>query len=315
MLQRNPRRVLHRAQAHAAAWWQRGPTRLRQRRQLLVCTLPAATVLLALAAEITRTMLAGQAALTDYNRHDLDALRADVATLSQFNIVDPAQVSFIAADLAVLEGRLEDAEHHFTAALAHDGGPASCPVRVNLELLRETRGDLAAATSHTAQAEQFYTTALQMISAAPPGCFTDNTDPNPDRREIRANAAARVTDKINTLHMPAPPPAPVQTLTPQPPPTSLTPTTVPPPPPPGATSTPTPPPPPPPTPGGTTPAIGPTPGAAGPGPLNDVTPDRLPVSGTGPAPAHRLAPGDPLERLHTTLADADATGASGEPST
>ena len=279
---------------------------------MLVCTVPAALILAALGAEVTTTVLTGQDAVSDFAHHDIDALRADVATLSRFNIVDPARVAVAAADLAVLEGRLDAAENHFTDALDHTPTDQSCPILVNLELLRETRGDLAAATGDTSQAEQRYNAAQQTISAAPPGCFTDNTDPNPDRRQIRRDAAARLTDKIKALHLPpAPPPAPAQTLTPQPPPTSRTSTQAPPPPNPGATSTPTPPPPPPPAPGGAGPVIGPAPGQpGGPGPLNDVTPDRIPVTGTGSAPPHHLPPGDPLDRLRNTLADADSTGAS-----
>lgn len=312
MLRPAPRHTAARARAHLHTWWQRGPSRLRLRRQLLVCTMPAALALAALGGEITTTILTGKDAVTHFAHHDIDALRADVASLSRFDIVDPGHVSFIAGDLAVLEGRLQDAENHFTDALAHTPADQSCPVRVNLELLQETRGDLAAADSDTSQAEQRYNAALHTISGAPAGCFTDNTDPNPDRRQIRQNAAGRLADKVTALHLPpAPPPAPAPTLTPQPPPTSLTPTQAPPPPPPGATSTPTPPPPPPPTPGGAGPVIGPAPGQpGGPGPLNDVTADRIPVTGTGSAPAHHLPPGDPLDRLRNALADADATGAS-----
>lgn len=316
MLQRDPRITARRAQLRFAAWWRRGPSRLRLRRRLIVVSLPVALLLAALIGKIASTMLTGEAAVSHFAHHDIDALRGDVTTLSSFTIIDPGQVSFIAADLAVLEGRLDIADKQFAAALDRSDPAQSCPVRVNLELVRETRGDLAARNGAVTRAEDLYRSALQVISDAPPRCFQDNTDPNPDRRQIRHDAAARLADKIKALHLPPPPPpAPPQTVTPAPPPTSLTSTALPPPPAPGATSTPTPPPPPPPTTGGNAPVTGP--GGAdpgGPGPLDDVSPDRIPASGNGSAPAHQLGTGtgDPVERLQSTLGDADATGSSGE---
>lgn len=317
MLRRDPRPAVYRAWQRATWWWQRGPHRIRLRRHLVAYSAPIALVLLATAGKITSTMLTGDAAVSDFAHHDIDALRADVATLSTLNIIEPAQVSYIAGDLAVLEGRLEDAEKDFTNVLDRTGGADSCAARVNLELVRETQGDLAARSADISRAEERYSSALQLISSAPPRCFQDNTDPNPDRRRIRNDAAARLTDKIKALHLPPspPPPAP-QTVNPQPPPTSLTSTSLPPRPPPGATSTPTPPPMPP-GPGGNGPVFGPGGGGPNGGPdvINDVSPDRIPVSGNGSAPSHRLGTGDggnPLDRLQNALGDADATGASSE---
>ncbi|MBV8349145.1 MAG: hypothetical protein JOZ49_16940 [Mycolicibacterium sp.] len=320
MLRRDPRLTARLLAWRAATWWRRGPARLRLRRRLLVFSTPMVVVLLAAIAKIVSAATAGDAAVTDFSHHDIDALGSDVSTLSVFNIVEPAKVSFIQGDLAVLEGKLEDADHRFTEALARTDGASSCPVRVNLELVRETQGDLAARNGDKTRAEERYNSALGVISGAPAGCFAKNNDPNPDRRRVRNDATARLADKIKTLHLPpAPPPAPPQTVNPQPPPTSLTPTPVPPPPPPGATSTPPAPPPPPPAPGpGSDPVIGPGGGPGGdggPGVINDVSPDRIPVSGNGSAPAHKLGTGDggnPLDKLQNALGDADATGSSGE---
>lgn len=313
MLQRDPRIAAHRARLRLAAWWRRGPARRRLRRRLIVVSLPITLLLLVANGKIVSTMLTGDAAIAHFARHDLDALRDDVATLSTMNVIEPAQVSFIAADLAVLEGRLDIADDQFSAALARAGADQSCPVRVNLELVRETRGDLAARNGNTTRAEDLYNSALHIISAAPPRCFGDNADPNTDRRQIRNDAAARLADKIKALHLPRSRPAPPQTVNPQPPPTSLTPTTLPPPPAPGATSTPTPPPPPP-TGGDNSPVTGPGgTGSGGPDVLDDISADRIPVSGNGSAPPHRLGTGagiDPVDQLQRTLADAESTGSS-----
>jgi hypothetical protein len=315
MLQRDPRPAARRARQRLMWWWRRGPSRLRLRRRLVVYSLPVALVLLVATGKIASTMLTGHAAVSDFARHDIDALRDDVDTLRALNLIDPGRVDYIAGDLAVLEGDLDGAERQFAAALDRlDGGADACATRVNLELVRETQGDLAGARGDSSRAEERYNAALQTVSSAPAHCFGDNTDPNPDRRRIRNDAAARLADKIKALHLPPAPPSPSQSLNPQPPPTSLTKTTLPPPPAPGATSTPAPPPPPP---GGGGPVFGPHGGGAandGPGGLNDVGPDRLPVTGNGSVPGHRLGTGDgssPLDQLQESLGDADSTGASG----
>ncbi|HYB36126.1 MAG TPA: hypothetical protein VEF72_10355 [Mycobacterium sp.] len=165
-------------------------------------SIPIVVALLAAIGKIISTMLTGNAAISDFAHHDIDALSADVSTLHSLNIIEPGQVSFIAGDLAVLEGKLDDAEKHFTAALARTGGADSCPARINLELIRETQGDLAARNADKPRAEERYHSALQVISGAPAGCFHNNTDPNPDRRRIRNDAAARLADKIKALHLP-----------------------------------------------------------------------------------------------------------------
>lgn len=315
MLQTDPRIAARYARLRLVSWWRRGPSRLRLRRRLVVYSIPITLILLVAIGKIVSTMLTGGAAASDFAHHDIDALRGDVSTLSVMNFIEPGQVSFIAGDLAVLEGKLDDAEKQFSDALARTDGPDSCPVRVNLELVRETQGDVAAREADIPRAEERYNSALQVISSAPAGCFKGNADPNPDRRRIRNDAAARLADKIKALHLPPrQPSAAPSTVNPQPPPTSLTPTSTPPPPPPGATSTPEPPPPPPPTQGGNGPVIGPGGGGPdGPGVINDVSPDRIPVSGSGSSPQHRLgSSGNPLDMLQQVLGDADATGSSSE---
>jgi hypothetical protein len=317
MLARDPRTTARRAARRVAAWWRRGPSRLRLRRRLLVFSAPIGLLLLVAIVKIISAVITSNAAVSDFAHHDIDALRNDVSALSALNIIEPGEVSFIGGDLAVLEGKLDDAESRFADALVRTDSADSCPVRVNLELVRETQGDLAARNGDKARAEERYNSALAVISAAPAGCFQNNADPHPDRRRVRSDAAARVADKIKTLHLPpAPPPAPPSTVNPPPPPTSLTPFPAPPTPPPGATSTPAPPPPPPPVPGNS-PVLGPGGGSGGGGPgvMDDVNPDRIPVSGSGSAPAHQLGTGDggnPLDKLQDTLSDADATGSSSE---
>lgn len=317
MLRADPRPWARRTLSHAQHWWRHGPTRLRLRRRLMVFSLPAALLLLVAVTKMISILLVGSSAVSDFAQHNTEALRDDINTLSMLNIIEPQKVTFAQADLAVLEGRLDDAEHAFSAALAHTPAASSCTVRVNLELVRETLGDLAARSGDKNLARQRYTSALDIVNQAPPHCFQANNDPNPDRGRIRNATPERLKDKLKSLDRPPPPPPPPpSTIPPSDSSAPLTPTTLPPEPPPGGPPTPeAPTPPPPPSGGGPTPVFGPgsTTGSGGPGVLNDVDPDRLPTQGGGGKPGHAIGGGgDPLDKLQDTLASSDATGASRE---
>jgi hypothetical protein len=206
-----------------------GPARLRLRRRLYLFSAPVIVVLLMVAAKMISVVVAGNWAAADFDRHDIDALRDDISTLEIFNVIDPGKTSFASGDLMVLEGRLTDAEARFGESLSRTDPAASCPVRVNLELVQETLGDLATRGNDKAAAERWYNAAIAVVKEAPAQCFEGNDDANADRKAIRAQALPRLEEKLRNLHRPPPPPsAPPQTVTPQPAPTSLTPTSAPP---------------------------------------------------------------------------------------
>jgi hypothetical protein len=203
----------------ALGWWRSGPPRLRRRRRLLVFSAPVALLMVVAILKLCSVVIAGGSAATDYAKRDAGALRGDVAILNPLNVVEPAKADFAAGALAVLDGRLEDADAKFGQALAHTEFEASCPVRVNLELVRETLGDKAAAAGNVEAAVAHYLGALSMVDGAPAGCFAGNTDPDPDRRTLRAEAAARLKAKIDAVRVaPPPPPPPVAEPPPPPPP-------------------------------------------------------------------------------------------------
>jgi hypothetical protein len=121
----------------------------------------------------------------------------------------------------VLDGRLGDADTHFSAALARTDAAQSCPVRVNLELVRETQGDQAAAGGDRARAGERYASALDVVHAAPHGCFLGNDDTDLQRRSLRDDAANRLAAKRAALDAPppaVPPPPPPPPAAPPPPP-------------------------------------------------------------------------------------------------
>jgi hypothetical protein len=162
--------------------------------------------------------VAGDSAAADFADRDAAALRDDVAVLNQVNVVEPGKAYFAAGALAVLEGRLQDADAQFSEALARTEPAQSCPARVNLELIREALGDRAITVLDGNAAVNRYLSALTVVDDAPQGCFQDGT-------------GARLNAKIDAGRVPPPPPPP---LPPPPPP----PTAAPPPPPPSAGSVP-----------------------------------------------------------------------------
>lgn len=245
--------------------------RLRLRRRLLLFSAPVVVVALVVAVKLITVVVFGNSAVSDFASRDGDALATDASALGVLNVVEPGKVAFTQGVAAALDGDLADADVTFTELLSRAD---VCAVRLNLELVRETRGDKAAEAGRQAEARQFYLDALRVVTDAGDGCFAGNDDPDEQRRAIRQDAEPRLRDKlreVDALIAAAP--------VPQPP-------------------APAPPPPPPPPPQG---------GRV----LVDVSPDRLP--GSGPVPDLRLDPGGgtPLERLRESLGNSTAAGQTG----
>jgi len=188
-----------------------------------VASAPISLVVMVAVVKLWSVVVASGSAPADFADRDADALRGDVSTLSVLDVVEPARTQFAAGTLAVLDDRLTDADTQFSGALARTDGVDSCPVRVNLELVRETLGDRAASTFDPS-AGGWYRSALAVVAAAPAGCFTGSADADPDRRAVLEATEARLTAKLAAAAAAPPPPPP-----PPPPPAAP-----PPPPPPGA---------------------------------------------------------------------------------
>ena len=215
MLRKAPQQILRGRGRRLLAWFNPPRSRLRLRRRLLLCSAPVLALLLAAAAAVVTVLMAGHSAVTAFNNHDIDALRDDVDRLRGFGVIDPAAIAFAEGDLFVLEGRLTDAEARFAESLQRTAADASCPVRINLELIRETLGDLAVRSGRIDDADRLYNGAAAVVADAPGGCFGDNAE----RRAVRADAQPRLQRKLAFIHQPPPPPpSGVATVTPAPPP-------------------------------------------------------------------------------------------------
>ncbi len=204
----------------------RVPARVRMRRRLLVLSALPAIMAFVLAVKLISVVVVGDSAQRHFAAGEISALRDDVSLLRILNVAEPANAAFAAGGLAVLEGRLGDADTQFSAVLDRTDAAQSCSVRVNLELVRERQGDIDAWEARVDVARQRYRGALDVINGAPPGCFTGNTDPDPDRQAVRQDAAARVSAKIDGLGTVAPlappsPPPPAAPAAPSAPPNTI----------------------------------------------------------------------------------------------
>jgi hypothetical protein len=190
-------------------------SRLRLRRRLLLFSAPVAVVALVVPVKLVSVVVAGDSAVSNFAHRDADALRGDVSVMSKLNVVEPAKAPFAAGTLAVLDDRLADADAHFSEALTHTSREQSCPVLINLELVRERQGDVDAWENRPDAARDRYRSALALIESAPAGCFEANSDPDPERRAVRNDSAPRLKAKLVGLTAPPPPP-PAQPVAPPP---------------------------------------------------------------------------------------------------
>lgn len=200
-------------------WWRTGPARLRLRRRLLVFSAPVALLLVVVIVKSLSVVIAGDSAASAYTERDDAGLRRAVDSLTVLNVIEPAKAYFGAGSLAVLDNRLEEADHQFSESLARTEPAESCAARVNLQLVRETLGDRAAAVLDGRTAVAQYVSARTIVEQAPQGCFAGNADADPQRQMLRDDALRRLNAKIAAAQAapPPPPPPPGVTTTPPPP--------------------------------------------------------------------------------------------------
>lgn len=203
--------------------------RSRLRRRLLFGSAPVVAAVLIVALKLASVAVMGNSAADHYAHRDTAALSDDVATLRLFNVVEPGRASYAGGALAVLRNRLHDADRDFSQALADTAPAESCPVRVNLELVRETLGDQAAKSADHDSAIRHYTAAQDAVISAPADCFAGNTDAEPQRRRVRAEALTRLEAKLAAAGQPAavPPPPRPEAPPPAPPPAAASATSAP----------------------------------------------------------------------------------------
>lgn len=198
----------------------RRPSRLLLRRRLVLFSAPVMLIVLLAAVKMISVVVAGNSAVTNFTDRDEEALGRDTSTLSVLNVLEPARAPFAAGTLAVLQGRLDEADRHFSDALARTSTEDACPALVNLELVRERQGDIDGWEGRPDDARERYRNALAVVEGAPGGCFANNNDPDPERRAVRNDSAARLAAKLAGVDNAPPPPPPAPPPAPPPPPSA-----------------------------------------------------------------------------------------------
>ncbi len=198
----------------------RRPSRLLLRRRLVLFSAPVMLIVLLAAVKMISVVVAGNSAVTNFTDRDEEALGRDTSTLGVLNVLEQARAPFAAGTLAVLQGRLDEADRHFSDALARTSTEDACPVLVNLELVRERQGDIDGWEGRSDDARERYRNALAVVEGAPGGCFANNNDPDPERRAVRNDSAARLAAKLAGVDNAPPPPPPAPPPAPPPPPSA-----------------------------------------------------------------------------------------------
>lgn len=208
----NPRSILFLVQR----FFSEGPSRKVLRRRLVALSVLPALLLLGFAMKLIVMVSTGYAAQSHYLAYDSYSLRDDVRILKSWNIVDSYKAYFTEGDRYVLEGRLAEAETEFKESLKRVDPPESCPVRINLEVVLETRADLKSADHKREDATKFWEEALAVTREAPAGCFNTTSEPDEAVRKHLNETEQRLLDKLKDP--PATSASPSPTTSPSPPP-------------------------------------------------------------------------------------------------
>jgi hypothetical protein len=180
-------------------FFSQGPHRKVLRRRLVLLSILPALVLLAIGAKLVTMVAYGSAATSDYLDFDSRGLADDVRMLKSVNVIDSYKAYFADGDRYVLDGKLGDAQAEFTTSLSLVDPEDSCPVRINLEVVLETQGDLKSADDHRDEAKPLWQEALKTVQEAPVGCFDTKTEPDEAVRKQLNETEQRLLDKLKDL--------------------------------------------------------------------------------------------------------------------
>ncbi|SKV03260.1 Uncharacterised protein [Mycobacteroides abscessus subsp. bolletii] len=209
----NPRAILVLVQR----FFSEGPSRKVLRRRLVALSVLPALLLLGFAVKLIVMVSTGYAAQSHYLAYDSYSLRDDVRILKSWNIIDSYKAYFTEGDWYVLEGRLAEAETEFKESLKRVDPRESCPVRINLEVVLETRGDLKSADRERDDAKKFWEEALVVTREAPAGCFNTTSEPDEAVRKHLTETEQRLLDKLKDPPATSASPSPTTSPSPAPP--------------------------------------------------------------------------------------------------
>lgn len=182
--------------AAVGRYFSAGPRRKVLRRRLLLISVLPALLIVGIAVKLVTMVAYGQSARSDFVAYDSYGMARDVRKLKSFNMIDSYKAYFADGDRYLLEGKLVDAESEFKKSLALVDDDESCPVRINLAVVLEARGDVKNSEKHRDQAKPLWQEALTVVQQAPAGCFDTSTEPDEVQRKHRNETPKRLQDKL-----------------------------------------------------------------------------------------------------------------------
>ena len=191
------------------------------RRRLLIYSAPLTAAALLIIVKLISVVIAGNSAVSSFAHGDGQAVKVDAAVSVWQTWCNQRMAPFTAGVAAVLATGSRKLTRNSPPRWPVAESGRSCPERVNLELVRETQGDRAAAAKDRARADQRYLSAQAVVTARRRESASPTTsDSDPQRLAIRRDTAARLQAKRSALNAPTaavPPPAPPAAIPPPPP--------------------------------------------------------------------------------------------------
>ncbi len=176
------------------------PHLARLRKRMLWSSAPLVLLAVLAALRLLTLNVFADRAIAAYTAADKVGAMTTAERLGWVNIVESWRYPFAVGDAHVLAGNDDLARPWFESALAGvpKGGREECVVRVNLGLVYEHLGDLAAAREHSDEARQFYDLGIETTKVAPAACDKPDQQNRNQAQELK-DAQQRMQQKDGLL--------------------------------------------------------------------------------------------------------------------
>ncbi|MFC7432727.1 MULTISPECIES: hypothetical protein [unclassified Agrococcus] len=176
--------------------------RRRLRRILMLALVPVAIAGLVVAGKLISVNAFADASQNAYERRAFQEAEAQARGLLWWNVLEPWKAPFDVGVALAMQGspeQLEQARALLEESLALHGAEGSneaCIILTNIVYVVEKQGDQAREADDAQTANGLYQEALDVIAAAPEGCFAEPTSIQADTGEQLEQSVPRIEEKI-----------------------------------------------------------------------------------------------------------------------
>jgi hypothetical protein len=174
---------------------------MRRRTKAGLIALPGTVIATVVAVKLIGMVLVSGQVAAAYDREDYVSATSLARWLTVVNVIEPWKAHLAVGDGLAGQGLDADAQAEFERALSLAAPEDQCPVRVNLSLVLERRGDavLAADESKRDEASAFYDEALAVIDEAAESCLQPPADGENGTDDDLSDSEQRLTEKQEAL--------------------------------------------------------------------------------------------------------------------